>query len=99
MLLSFLCVRVAKTVKTVLRYMLVFWTLLVVLKSHELAFSVFIESVSRDASNERINSLYSCRKYIKPGSVLHQDLYFADAHAICSLISLTKWRVYLPFPI
>ena len=62
MLLSFLCVRVAETVKTVRRYMLVFWTLLVVLKSHELAFSVFIESVSResvsrDASNERINTL------------------------------------------
>ena len=37
----------------------------VVLKSHELAFSVFIESVSRDASNERINILYSCRKYKK----------------------------------
>ena len=54
MLLSYLCVRVAETVKTVRRY--VFWTLLVVLKSHELAFSVFIESVSRDASNERINS-------------------------------------------
>ena len=36
-----------------------FWTLLVVLKSHELAFSVFFESVSPDASNERINSLYS----------------------------------------
>ena len=76
-----------------------FWTLLAVLKSHELAFSVFIERVSRDASNERINSLYSCRKYKKTGSVLHQDLNFADAHAICSLISLTKWRVYLPFPI
>ena len=27
----------------------------IVLKSHELAFSVFIEIVSRDASNERIN--------------------------------------------
>ena len=64
------------------RCMLVFWTLLVVLKSLELAFYVFIESVSRDASNKRINSLYSCRKYKKPGSVLHQDLYFADAHAI-----------------
>ena len=25
-----------------------------ILKSHELAFSVFIESISRDASNERI---------------------------------------------
>ena len=37
----------------------------IVLKSHELAVSVFIESVSRDASNERINSLYSCRKYKK----------------------------------
>ena len=47
------------------RCMLVFWTLLVVLKYHELAFSVFIASVSRDASNERINSLYSCRKYKK----------------------------------
>ena len=72
---------------------------LAVLKSHELAFSVFIESISRDASNERINSLYSCREYEKPGSVLHQDLNFADVHAIFSLISLTKWRVYLPFPI
>ena len=27
--------------------------------------------------------------------MLHQDLNFADAHAICSLISQTKWRVYL----
>ena len=64
--------------------------LLAVLKSHKLAFSMFIEIVSRDDSNERINSLYSCRKYKKQGSVLHQDLNFADAHAICSLISLTK---------
>ena len=49
MLLSYLC-EGGRTVKTVRR--------LVVLKSHELAFSVFFESVSRDASNERINSLY-----------------------------------------
>ena len=61
MLLSNLCVNVAETVKTVRR--LVIWTLLVGLKSHELAFSVFFESVSRDASNERINCLYYCRKY------------------------------------
>ena len=53
------------------------FTLLVVLKSHELAFSVIIESVSRDASNDRINGLYSCRKHKKTGSVLHQDLNFA----------------------
>ena len=71
MLPSYLCVRVAETVKTVRRY--VFYYLFVVLKSHELAFSVYIESVSRDASNECINSLYSCRKSKKPGSVLHQD--------------------------
>ena len=78
-----------------------------IVSSLQLAFSVFIERVSRGASNERINSLYSCRKYKKPGSVLHQDLNFPDALAICSLISprtrfeisLTKWRVYLPFPI
>ena len=44
-----------------------FWTLLVVLKSHELAFSVFFESVSRDASNERINSLYILVENIKTG--------------------------------
>ena len=60
MLLSYLCVRVAETVKSERRQ--VFWTLLVVLKSHELAFSVFLESVSRNASDERINCLYSCRK-------------------------------------
>ena len=72
MLLSYLCVRVTETVKTVR------WTLLVVLKSHKFAFSVFFESVSRDASNERINSLYSCRKYKKLGSVLHQNLNLAD---------------------
>ena len=95
-LLSYLCVSVAETVETVHRY--VFWTLLVVLKSQELAFSVFIESASRDASKELINSLYSCRKYKKPGPVLHQDLNFADAHAICYLISLTKWRVYTCIP-
>ena len=61
---------------------------------------MFIGSVSRDASNERINSLYSCRKYIKKktGSVLHLDLIFADALAICSLISLTKCRVFSPPP-
>ena len=53
---------------------------------------MFIESVSRDASNERINSIYFCRKHKKPGSVLHKDL-----NAICSLITQTKWRVYLPF--
>ena len=47
--LAYLCVRVAETVETVRR----FWVL--VFKSHELAFSVFIEIVSRDASNERIN--------------------------------------------
>ena len=31
--------------------------------------------------------------------MLHQNFNLADAHAICSLISVTKWRVYLPFPI
>ena len=31
--------------------------------------------------------------------MLHQNLNSADAHAICSLISDTKWRVYLTFPI
>ena len=31
--------------------------------------------------------------------MLHQNLNLADAHAICSLILVTKWRVYLPFPI
>ena len=64
-----------------------FWTLLVVLKSHELAFLCSLK-----ASRET-------RKYKKPGSVLHQNLNLADAHAMCSLISVTKWRVYLPFPI
>ena len=43
-----------------------FWTLLVVLKSHELAFSVFFQSVSRDASNEHINS-YILVENIKTG--------------------------------
>ena len=74
-----------------------FWTLLVVLKSHELAFSVFIESVSRDSSNQRIDSLYSCENIKKKvGSVLHQDLNFADAHAICSLISLLNGEYIFP---
>ena len=71
-----------------------FWTLLVVLKSDELAFSVFFESVSRDASNKRINSLYSCRKY-KTGICVASEFELSR----CSLISVTKWRVYLPFPI
>ena len=31
--------------------------------------------------------------------MLYQNLNLANAHAICSLISMTKWRVYLPFPI
>ena len=70
MLLSYPCVRVAETVKTV--RIKVFWTVLVVLKSHELAFSVFLESVSRDASNECV--VYILIENIKKtGSVLHQD--------------------------
>ena len=30
--------------------------------------------------------------------MLHQDLNFADAHAICSLILLTKCQVFSPLP-
>ena len=58
----------AETVETVRRLVLDF-AATVVLKSHERAFSVLIGSVSRDASKERINSLYSCRKYKTPACV------------------------------
>ena len=47
--LGYLCVRVAEDVETVRRF------LVLVFESHELAFSVFIEIFSQDASNERIN--------------------------------------------
>ena len=85
-MLSYLCGRVAETLSRLCAD--TYLTLLLVLKSHELAFLCS----SRDASNERINSIYFCRKHKKPGSVLHKDL-----NAICSLITQTKWRVYLPF--